>query len=132
MKQNMGEYISIPRSVLSDDFWRDGNLARLCFYLFAKADSEGELNISMAAIERDLRLSRQTLRTLMKKIETNQILTKSVTNKVTNLKVDIQTNKPCRQPTDQPTGQPKANQRKTPCKTVVQDGYERFREWFNR
>lgn len=105
----MNDYIRLPRSALSDDLWRNGNLARLLVYLLTKADESGEIKTDMAEIARDLVLSRQNVRTLLAKID-NQILTKSVTTRVTKLKLDIQEDKPKRQPRKQPNHQPNTNQ----------------------
>ena len=72
----MSDFIRLPRSVLNSELWHDGNLARLFLYLLSKADENGEIQTDMAAIARDLVLSRQAVRTLIKKVESNQILTK--------------------------------------------------------
>lgn len=106
----MSDFIRLPRSVLNSELWHDGNLARLFLYLLSKADENGEIQTDMAAIARDLVLSRQAVRTLMKKVESNQILTKSATTRTTKLKLDIQEDKPKRQPRRQPNQQPNTNQ----------------------
>lgn len=106
----MTDHILLPRSALTEEMERNGDLARLLIYLLRKADENGEINTDMAAIATDLRLSRQSVRTLMKKIETNQILTKSSTTRTTKLKLEYQDNKPKRQPRRQPNQQPNTNQ----------------------
>lgn len=105
----MSDYVRLPRSALTDELWRNVNLARLLVYLLTKADENGEIKTDMAAIAKDLVLSRQNVRTLLAKIS-NQILTKSVTTRVTKLKIDIQEDKPKRQPRKQPNHQPNTNQ----------------------
>lgn len=106
----MNDYIRLPRSALTSDLWLNPNYGRLLWYLLAKADENGEVQTDMAEIAKDLVLSRQTVRTLMKKIDANQILTKSVTTRVTKLKLDIQEDRSKRQPRKQPNQQPNANQ----------------------
>lgn len=113
----MTDLIQLPRSALTDDLWRDGNLARIFVYLLTKADGNGEIKTDMGKVAADLRLSRQQVRTLMKKIESNQILTKSSTTKTTKLKFEYQEVKPKRQPRKQPNQQPNGNQ----IKTIVPD-----------
>ncbi len=113
----MTNFIQLPRSALNDDLWRDGNLARIFVYLLTKADGNGEIKTDMAKVAADLRLSRQQVRTLMKKIESNQMLTKSSTTKTTKLKFEYQEVKPKRQPRKQPSQQPNGNQ----IKTIVPD-----------
>lgn len=113
----MTDLIQFPRSALNDDLWRDGNLARIFVYLLTKADGNGEIKTDMAKVAADLRLTRQQVRTLMKKIESNQMLTKSSTTKTTKLKFEYQEVKPKRQPRKQPSQQPNDNQ----IKTIVPD-----------
>lgn len=106
----MTDHILLPRSALTEEMERNGDLARLLIYLLRKADENGEINTDMAAIATDLRLSRQQVRTLMLKVQTNQILTKSSTTRTTKLKLEYQDNKPKRQPRRQPNQQPNTNQ----------------------
>lgn len=113
----MNDCIRLPRSALTDEIWRSENLARLILYLMARADENGEIKTDMARIAADLTLSRQQVRTLMKKIESNQILTKSATTRTTKLEINIQEVKPKRQPRKQPNQQPNGNQ----IKTIVPD-----------
>lgn len=113
----MNDCIRLPRSALTDEIWRSENLARLILYLMARADENGEIKTNMPEIARNLTLSRQQVRTLMKKIESNQILTKSSTTKTTKLKFEFQEVKPKRQPRKQPNQQPNGNQ----IKTIVPD-----------
>lgn len=104
------DFIRLPRSALSDELWHNPNLARLLVYLLAKVDDNGEIKTDMTAIAKDLVLSRQNVRTLMKIILANQILTKSSTTRVTKLKLWNQEDKPKRQSRSQPNRQPNRNQ----------------------
>lgn len=106
----MSEYILLPMAGLSDDLWRNPNLARLFAYLLTRVDGKGEIKTDMAKVAADLTLSRQQVRTLMSKLDSNQILTKSSTTRTTKLKIGIQEDKPKRQPRKQPNRQPNANQ----------------------
>lgn len=106
----MSEYIQLPRSALTEEMERNGDLARLLVYLLRKTDENGEIKTDMAKVAADLSLSRQSVRTLMKKFESNQILTKSSTTRVTKLKLDYQESKRKRQPNKQPNRQPNVNQ----------------------
>lgn len=117
----MNDYIRLPRSALNEAIWRDANLARLCFYLLSKADENGDIQTDMATIAKDLVLSRQQVRTLMLKVESNQILTKSATTRTTKLKLNIQEDKPKRQPRKQPNQQPNTNQIKSTIFTPPTD-----------
>lgn len=130
----MTDYINLPRSALTEEMERNGDLARLLVYLLRKTDGDGEIKTDMSEISRDLNFSRQTLRTLMKKIEANQILTKSSTTRVTKLKFDYQADKPQRQPSHQPNLQPNANQIKTGPPVYVSPPFvgEEFREIWQR
>lgn len=119
----MSGYIQLPRSALSGELWRDGNLSRLFLYLLSKADENGEVLTDMAAIARDLVLSRQNVRTLIYKIEANQILTKSATTRATKLKLVLQDDRPKRQPRKQPNRQPNANQIKAITPDYVSPSY---------
>ena len=69
----MSEYIQLPRSALTEEMERNGDLARLLVYLLRKTDENGEIKTDMAKVAADLSLSRQSVRTLMKKFESNQI-----------------------------------------------------------
>ena len=106
----MSEYIQLPRSALTEEMERNGDLARLLVYLLRKTDENGEIKTDMAKVAADLSLSRQSVRTLMKKFESNQILTKSSTTRATKLKLDYQEGKRKRQPNKQPNRQPNVNQ----------------------
>lgn len=106
----MSEYIQLPRSALTEEMERNGDLARLLVYLLRKTDENGEIKTDMAKVAADLSLSRQSVRTLMKKFESNQILTKSSTTRATKLKLDYQESKRKRQPNKQPNRQPNVNQ----------------------
>lgn len=124
----------LPGPALTDDFWRDSNLARLLIYLMAKADDNGEVETSMTAVASDLRLSRQQLRTLMGKMKSNQILTNSATNRATKIKINYQEDKSKRQPRKQPTQQPKNNQLKTIVPDYISPSFvgEEYREIWQR
>lgn len=106
----MTDLIQLPRSALTEEMERNGGLARLLIFLLRKADENGEIITDMAEIGSRLRLSRQKVRTLMIKIESNQILTKLSTTRTTKLKLEYQDNKPKRQPRHQPNHQPNSNQ----------------------
>ena len=63
----MSEYIQLPRSALTEEMERNGDLARLLVYLLRKTDENGEIKTDMAKVAADLSLSRQSVRTMMKK-----------------------------------------------------------------
>ena len=58
----MSEYIQLPRSALTEEMERNGDLARLLVYLLRKTDENGEIKTDMAKVAADLSLSRQSVR----------------------------------------------------------------------
>lgn len=130
----MSDYIQLPRSALTDEMERNGDLARLLIYLLRRVDENGEIKTDMTEIAKDLVLSRQTVRTLMKKILANQILTKSSTTRITKLKFEYQEIKPKRQPRKQPNQQPNTNQIKTSVPDYISPPFvaPEFREIWQR
>ena len=106
----MADYIKLPRAILTDNLWRDGNLARLYLYLLSKADYNGCIETTSGELERDTGLSRQQQRTLLSELKTTNKLTKQSTNKSTNISLcgiaSCIIGQPTRQPTRQPKNQP--------------------------
>ena len=50
----MSEYIQLPRSALTEEMERNGDLARLLVYLLRKTDENGEIKTDMAKVAADL------------------------------------------------------------------------------
>lgn len=121
------QYITLPRNILTDELWQDGNLSRLLLYLLSRADADGEILTDMAAIGRDLSLSRQTVRTLMAKIEKSGILSRASTTRTTRLTLGM-TSSPPPPPKKRSTPRRKTVTEETPLSYVA----EEFRETWEK
>ncbi len=97
----MTDYIKLPRAMLTDNLWRDGNLARLYLYLLAKTDEA----VSFRGIANDTGLSVREVRTALSKLQKAGIVTQVATQSTTQVA--------------------------TQADATSKDGFERFREYFN-
>jgi|GEM_PF-2534575 hypothetical protein len=130
----MTDYIRLPRSALTDEFWRNKNFGCLLWYLLSKTDERGVATFTAAEIEMRLGISRQRLRTMLGKIQKSRLATSiqpTSNQQATNIVFDFQRIVSIEQPT---SNQHSTN--KQPTKTVrktvqSQDGFERFRDYFN-
>lgn len=129
----MTDYIRLPRSALSDELWRNKDYGCLLWFLLSRANEQGVATFTAADIELRLGISRQRLRTMLGKMQKNGLATSiQPTNnqQATNITFDFQCVTTIEQPASnqQPTNKQPT---KITKKTTPQDGFERFREWFN-
>lgn len=133
----MSDYIRLLRSALSDELWRNKDYGCLLWFLISKADNQGVATFTAADIELRLGISRQRLRTMLGKIQKSRLATNiqpTSNQQATNITFDFHCVTDIEQPTSNqhPTNKQPAKTIKTSKKTVQsQDGFERFREWFN-
>lgn len=123
----MEDYIKLPRSMLTDKLTHDPNLSRLLLYLLKRVDETGKVSIGTNELNREYGWSRQQSRTLVSKLKDVTRATATSTARATTLIFDIQPKKTKHQPREQPRHQP----RDEAIRPIAQDGYERFREYFN-
>ena len=129
----MTDYIRLPRSALTDDLWRNKDYGCLLWFLLSKADSNGVATFTAADIEARLGISRQRLRTMLSKMQKSALATnpQPVSNqKATNITFDFQSIGSVEQPTSNQKAT-KSQPVKATKKAIPQDGFERFRQWFN-
>ncbi len=124
----MTDYIKLPRAMLTDNLWRDGNLARLYLYLLAKTDEA----VSFRGIANDTGLSVREVRTALSKLQKAGIVTQVATQSTTQVATQVtlcgigNKAKPTTQVATQST-----TQVATQADATSKDGFERFREYFN-
>lgn len=63
----MNDFIQLPRSALTDDLWRNPNLARLYLYLIINS-ADGQCAVSIQEVARLLNLSRTSTRTAVNRL----------------------------------------------------------------
>lgn len=97
----MSDCIRLPRSALTEELWRNGNMARLYLFLLSASNESGGAEVSLREIERQTNLTLKEIRVGLDKLERAQ-----------------KTARKRAQKTAQITAQP-------------QDGFERFRDYFN-
>ena len=133
----MSDYIKLPRSALSDELWRNNDYGCLLWFLLSRADNQGVATFTAADIELRLGISRQRLRTMLGKMQKSGLATviqPTSNQQATNITFDFQHITSVIQPTSnqQATNKQPTKTIKTSNKIVQpQDGFERFREWFN-
>lgn len=129
----MTDYIRLPRSALSDELWRNKDYGCLLWFLLTRADNQGVATFTAADIELRLGISRQRLRTMLSKMQKIGLATSvqpTSNQQATNITFDFQDVADIEQPAS--NQHPTNNQpTKATKKTTPQDGFERFREWFN-
>lgn len=81
----MNDYIRLPRSALSEDMWRSGNLARLYIYLLSAIDNNGVVEVSLRQIAKDTRLTLREVRTCLDKLIATQKTTQKTTQRTTQI-----------------------------------------------
>ena len=64
----MTSAIQLPRSALTEDLWRNGNIARLYWFLLAKSEENGIAAVSLREISRQTRMSLKEVRTALDKL----------------------------------------------------------------
>lgn len=116
------DYIRLPRSELAAELSRNDSFGRLVWYLLSKVDADGTATFTSAEIELRFDISRQRLRTMIRKLLKHGFLTSSQptsNQQATKVAFDFQCFNPPGQPTanqqatnSQPTKPPK-RQRKT-------------------
>lgn len=117
----MSSYIQLPRSALTDELWRNKDLAALLCYLITHADENGEFQSSLTTVATELKITPQQFKTLWKKLESNQVATKLATKSPTklatkfilNIQINSKGKQPCKQRSKQPSEQPSSNQVRT-------------------
>lgn len=120
----MSDCIRLPRSALSEEMWRDKDLWQLYGYLLCKADENGVVEVSLRCMAKETGRSLQTVRTNLKKLLSTQRLTQEVTQQLTQITLCDISNKAVR-------ATQRLTQRPTQLSTHPQDGFERFKDYFN-
>lgn len=120
----MSDCIRLPRTALSDEMWRDKDLWQLYGYLLSRADENGVVEVSLRCMAKETGQSLQTVRTNLKKLVSTQRLTQKVTQQLTQITLCGIGNKTVRVTQ-------RLTQRPTQLSTHPQDGFERFKDYFN-
>ncbi len=120
----MNDYIRLPRSALSEEMWRDKDLWQFYGYLLCRADENGVVEVSLRCMAKETGQSLQTIRTNLKKLVSTQQLTQKVTQQLTQITLCGIGNKAVRVTQ-------RLTQRPTQSPTHPQDGFERFKDYFN-
>ncbi len=120
----MSDCIRLPRTALSDEMWRDKDLWQLYGYLLSRADENGVVEVSLRCMAKETGQSLQTVRTNLKKLVSTQRLTQEVTQQLTQITLCGIGNKTVR-------ATQRLTQRPTQLPTHPQDGFERFKDYFN-
>ena len=133
----MTDCIRLPRSALSDELWRNKDFGCLLWFLLSKTDNQGVATFTAADIELRLSISRQRLRTMLSKMQKTGLATNkqpTSNQQATSITFDFQ----CIASVEQPTSNQQAtNKQPTKSTRIVrktmqpQDGFERFRDYFN-
>lgn len=64
----MTDYITLPRSTLTEELWNNANIARLYWLLLAKSDENGIATISLREISCQTRMTIKEVRTALDKL----------------------------------------------------------------
>lgn len=120
----MSDCIRLPRTALSDEMWRDKDLWQLYGYLLSRADENGVVEVSLRCMAKETGQSLQTVRTNLKKLVSTQRLTQEATQQLTQITLCGIGNKMVR-------ATQRLTQRPTQLPTHPQDGFERFKDYFN-
>lgn len=120
----MSDCIRLPRTALSDEMWRDKDLWQLYGYLLSRADENGVVEVSLRCMAKETGQSLQTVRTNLKKLVSTQRLTQKATQQLTQITLCDIGNKTIR-------ATQRLTQRPTQLPTHPQDGFERFKDYFN-
>ena len=122
----MSELIRIPRP--TPELVRDKDLWQFYGILLSMADRDGVVTVSLRNLTRETKLSLQTVRTFIYKLTATQKVTQGVTQGVTQLSICGSVSK-LKQVTQKVTQQ--STQQSTQLTAQPQDGFERFRTYFN-
>lgn len=136
----MSEYVKIPREAFS--LIEDKDLWQLYGYLLSKADKDGVIETSLSTIQRDLRVSQKTLRNMLAKLKRANLGASEGANKGTKITlyecVSCATQRASKRANDGASKRASENQPQTApiiasvtATTTVQNGFERFLEYFN-
>ena len=91
----MNELIQLPRSALTDDLWRNPNLARLFAYLLTRVDENGTVEISLRNLARILDMTYASVRTTIEKLIVSSLISVESTKTVSVIRLNIKfSNKP--------------------------------------
>lgn len=115
----MIDNIRLPRSALSDELWRNKDYGCLLWFLLSRANEQGIATFTAADIELRLGISRQRLRTMLRKIQNNGLATNiqpTSNQQATNITFDFQCVAAIRQPT---SNQHPTNKQPTKIKKTV-------------
>ena len=77
--------VTINTEILSEEIWRNAEASQVYLYLLANADENMEVTASQKDISRATRLSIQSVKTAIKKLELTKLLTKKVTKILTKV-----------------------------------------------
>ena len=96
------DFLQLPRSVLSDELWRNKDYGCLLWFLLLRADNQGVATFTATDIEMRLGISRQRLRTMLGKIQKSGLATSiqpTTNQQATNIAFDFQRINIVEQPT---------------------------------
>lgn len=120
----MNDYIRIPRSIQTEALWHNGNLARLYFFLLSKTDDNGIIEISLREIARYTKLTLKEVRVGLAKLQTAQLAAQKRAHLATQITV-------CGIKGSHSHATQGGAQRGAQSTAQPQDGFERFRNYFN-
>lgn len=76
----MNSCANLLHHALDEELWRDKDLWQLYSYLLCKADENGVVDTSLAAIQRDLKITQKPLRTMLSKLKGSNKVAKQGTS----------------------------------------------------
>ncbi|MEE0907145.1 MAG: hypothetical protein U0L43_03065 [Muribaculaceae bacterium] len=115
--------ITLPDALLESS----GALRSLWLALMLRADENGNLSVTVKALEKELEYSTQKVRTLLDKLTNNKLINKQTTNRITNITIcnfsELQRNRKTKQQTSN-----KQNNKQTTNQTeLIEAPVKRFR-----
>lgn len=87
--------------------------------LIERADENGFLQISVNAFAKEVGVGRQEVRTVLQKLEANQLINQQATNKQTNITFCKKAENATAPPTEKPTTNQLTNQQRRPQKNTI-------------
>lgn len=114
----MTDYITLPRSALTEELWRNPDLSCLLLFLVGKADHNGEVTVNCGELQRTFGWRRQHTRTLIAKLKATAKVTTRPTTNATTIIFDTQQHSPKHQPPSQPPTSALPGLKESPVKTT--------------
>ena len=120
----MSDCIRLPRSALTEELWRNGNMARLYLFLLSASNESGGAEVSLREIERQTNLTLKEIRVGLDKLERAQKTARKRAQKTAQITI-------CGISDMCEVGARKRAQKTAQITAQPQDGFERFRDYFN-